>query len=93
MGGAAVARKLVANRRDVLLVEAGGTSGRWHGICAPLDEIDFKQRSWIDGSGWPITRADLMPYYQEAASALNIPGSAYSTRNSYSRRCGNTSRI
>lgn len=108
MGGASVARKLAANRRDVLLVEAGGingkdsdplinaeeeglpfgltvsrsialggTSGRWHGICAPLDEIDFERRSWIGGSGWPITRTDLMPYYQEAAAALNVPGNAY----------------
>lgn len=108
MGGATVARKLAASRRDVLLVEAGGidgkndnaainakeegrpfgltvsrsialggTSCRWHGICAPLDEVDFEQRSWIAGSGWPMTRADLMPHYLEAAAALNIPGNAY----------------
>ncbi|MBL8329098.1 MAG: GMC family oxidoreductase [Rubrivivax sp.] len=32
----------------------------------PLDPIDFEQRDWLPHSGWPITRADLDPYYARA---------------------------
>jgi choline dehydrogenase-like flavoprotein len=53
--------------------EVGGTSNQWHGVCGPLDEIDFEKREWIAGSGWPITRAQLEPYYLEAARMLGIP--------------------
>ncbi|MQA28872.1 MAG: hypothetical protein GEU82_03395 [Luteitalea sp.] len=35
-------------------IELGGTSNQWHGICAPLDEVDFEARPWVKGSGWPI---------------------------------------
>jgi choline dehydrogenase-like flavoprotein len=48
-------------------IELGGTSNAWHGICAPLDEIDFEPRPWLGESGWPIRRADLEPFYVEAA--------------------------
>jgi hypothetical protein len=54
-------------------IELGGTSNQWHGICAPLDEIDFQARPWIEGSGWPITRSDLAPYYSEASRFLGLP--------------------
>ena len=33
----------------------GGTTNHWTGWCAPLDEIDFKQRDWVPYSGWPFT--------------------------------------
>jgi choline dehydrogenase-like flavoprotein len=54
-------------------IELGGTSNQWHGICAPMDEMDFAARPWIRGSGWPITRADLQPYYDEAAGLHEVP--------------------
>ncbi|MEJ0038457.1 MAG: GMC family oxidoreductase [Gammaproteobacteria bacterium] len=54
-------------------IELGGTSNQWHGICAPLDEMDFAERPWIAGSGWPITRATLQPHYLEAAALLGLP--------------------
>jgi choline dehydrogenase-like flavoprotein len=50
----------------------GGTSNHWGGWCRPLDPIDFEQRDWIPGSGWPITRADLDPYYASAAQLLEL---------------------
>jgi choline dehydrogenase-like flavoprotein len=53
-------------------IELGGTSNQWHGICAPLDEIDFERRSWIPQSGWPIRRADLDEAYDEAALMLEL---------------------
>lgn len=48
-------------------IELGGTSNAWHGICTPLEEIDFEPRPWIQDSGWPIRRTDLDPFYAEAA--------------------------
>ena len=48
-------------------IELGGTSNAWHGICTPLEEIDFEQRPWISDTGWPIRRSDLDPFYVEAA--------------------------
>ncbi|MCE2658390.1 MAG: GMC family oxidoreductase [Rubrivivax sp.] len=32
----------------------------------PLDPIDFERRDWLPHSGWPITKADLDPYYERA---------------------------
>lgn len=46
----------------------GGTSTHWGGQSRPLDPIDFEKRPGFPG--WPITRADLDPYYAKA-SALN----------------------
>jgi choline dehydrogenase-like flavoprotein len=44
----------------------GGTTNHWGGMCRPLDEEDFQVRDGIPLSGWPIRRADLLPYYREA---------------------------
>ncbi len=44
----------------------GGTTTRWGGQILELDEIDFRQRPWIPGSGWPLGKAELRPFYQRA---------------------------
>lgn len=44
----------------------GGATNHWGGRCAPLDDIDFRRRDWIEHSGWPIDRAELEPYYRRA---------------------------
>ncbi|MES2186490.1 MAG: GMC family oxidoreductase [Pseudomonadota bacterium] len=44
----------------------GGTTTIWGGRCMPFDAIDFERRDWIADSGWPITLADVSPYYPEA---------------------------
>lgn len=50
----------------------GGATNTWNGLCAPLDEVDFDQ----DRPGaWPISRAELLPYYAEA-SAYGFPAPA-----------------
>jgi choline dehydrogenase-like flavoprotein/nucleoside-diphosphate-sugar epimerase len=48
--------------------QVGGTSGLWHGGLAQLDAIDFRRRSWIPHSGWPISAEDLEPFYGDAAA-------------------------
>lgn len=50
----------------------GGTVSIWGGRCALLDEIDFMKRAWVPHSGWPITRADVMPFYRRAQDIFEI---------------------
>jgi len=50
----------------------GGTTAQWGGRCLPLDAVDFETRSWVPGSGWPVSRSDLMPWYRGAADLLRL---------------------
>lgn len=50
----------------------GGTTNHWAGLCAPFDPIDFEARDWVPHSGWPITRADLDPFYARAQTLLDL---------------------
>ena len=50
----------------------GGTTGHWAGFCSTFDAMDFEQRDWVPHSGWPITRADLDPYYPRAHEVLEL---------------------
>ena len=50
----------------------GGSTMSWGGISAPLDTIDFEKRSWVPHSGWPISREDLDPYYEEAKAVSHV---------------------
>ena len=50
----------------------GGSTNHWGGVCRPLEPIDFEARDWIPGSGWPIARADLDPYYLRAAATVGL---------------------
>ena len=54
------------------VMEIGGGTNAWHGICAPLIFIDFEHRDWIPRSGWPISRNDLERYYSEARTWLEV---------------------
>lgn len=55
----------------------GGTTGHWGGWCRPLDEVDFKAKPHIPFSGWPLARAELGPWYEEAHKWLEIPTTEY----------------
>jgi choline dehydrogenase-like flavoprotein len=46
----------------------GGSSTIWGGRCVPLIRSDFKPRSHVANSGWPIQYDDLVPYYSRALS-------------------------
>ena len=50
----------------------GGSTHVWAGWCRPLDAIDFERRPEIPASGWPISRADLDPFYAQAHAALKL---------------------
>jgi choline dehydrogenase-like flavoprotein len=50
----------------------GGSCNLWGGGCIPLAAGDFEARDWVPHSGWPLTYADLEPYYSGARSFCGI---------------------
>jgi len=50
----------------------GGSSNCWGGWCRPLDTWDFEKRPWVAHSGWPISAADLAPYYPRTHKYLEL---------------------
>lgn len=58
----------------------GGTTNHWGGWCTPLHDVDFRVRSWVPLSGWPISRSDLDPYYARGQSLLQLGPYIYDER-------------
>jgi choline dehydrogenase-like flavoprotein len=58
----------------------GGSTNHWAGRSTPLDELDFQHRPWVPHSGWPLTRADLDPYYKKAQPICNLGPYVYDER-------------
>ncbi|GAB2178865.1 GMC oxidoreductase [Dongia sp. agr-C8] len=50
----------------------GGTTNHWGGWCRPLLPLDFEGRDTLGIPAWPITRADLEPYYRRAQSICQL---------------------
>jgi choline dehydrogenase-like flavoprotein len=50
----------------------GGTSAHWGGQSRPEDPIDLAPRPGFPG--WPISRAELDPYYAQASMLCNLHG-------------------
>jgi len=68
----------------------GGTSHCWGAPnthkeagfrCLPLDKIDFEQRDWLPYSGWPLSKADLDPFYERAHRVCQIGPYAYNAED------------
>ncbi len=66
----------ISERQEVALHSRmhgfGGTTARWAGRWQWLDPIDFEQRAWVPNSGWPITRDELIPYYEQADAFVGL---------------------
>jgi choline dehydrogenase-like flavoprotein len=56
----------------------GGSTTRWGRQCRPLDPIDFESRPGIEASGWPLTFAELQPYYRRAQRICSLGPFDYS---------------
>ena len=50
----------------------GGTTTRWGGQISELDAEDFSQREWVCGSGWPMPKSALRPYYERALHSEGV---------------------
>jgi len=55
----------------------GGNTNCWGGWCRPFDEIDFRDRAWVQYSGWPFPCSELLPYYRPAHEICQIPSDSY----------------
>jgi len=59
----------------------GGTGNVWGGYTRQLDDVDFEQRGLPFQHQWPITKKDLLPYYdwhalEHKQTQLAIPHTA-----------------
>lgn len=61
----------------------GGTTNHWGGHCAPFDSIDFQKREWLQNCEWPITRAELEPYYKKAQEIIELGPYQYDAEHWY----------
>ena len=55
----------------------GGTSNHWSGRCAIFDKVDFEQRNYLGLPGWPISRSDVLEFFDDACSILDISKDAF----------------
>jgi len=55
----------------------GGTTLAWGGQLLPLRASELAQRAWVPHSGWPLTLAELEPYYRRVEAMLGIDGPPY----------------
>ena len=44
----------------------GGTTTLWGGQILELDAVNFEQRPWVAGSGWPFPKSALTGFYRRA---------------------------
>ena len=51
----------------------GGATRVWWGGSAVLTDTDFEPRPWLGVPGWPISRAELTPYYAEGCASSGFP--------------------
>ena len=68
----------------------GGSTNHWGGWCRPLAPIDFEARDWIPHSGWPITRADLDPWYKKAQPIIETGPFKYESADFWGAQFGET---
>lgn len=66
---------------DTRLRFFGGTSNHWAGYCRPMDEVDFSARDYMPGTGWPIERGELDPFYERAQPICELGRYDYEPEN------------
>ena len=55
----------------------GGTTTRWGGQIYELNREDFECREWIPDSGWPLSHAELEPFYRRALDFEGLGGALH----------------
>jgi choline dehydrogenase-like flavoprotein len=69
----------------------GGNTNVWGNICKELDDADFIERCWVPGSGWPIDKKILMPFYPYAWERCGFGGTRQSEPRNINRNIETTS--
>lgn len=49
----------------------GGTANLWGGSLTYLDALDFEDRPWVPGGGWPVKKEELREAYFKASTYLH----------------------
>ena len=55
----------------------GGTTNHWGGWVRPLDPIDFVDKPTLELPAWPISHADLQPWYERADRWCEVASQGY----------------
>jgi choline dehydrogenase-like flavoprotein len=50
----------------------GGATNHWGGLCLPLDRIDFERAPLSGLTGWPVSQAEMQPFYRRAHDYTQI---------------------
>lgn len=50
----------------------GGSLSVWGGRCAPFTAQELAPRPWLGVTGWPLTEADLVPWWRAAHVLLEL---------------------
>ncbi len=50
----------------------GGTTNLWGGQLVEFQAADFDGRAWLPGSKWPVSHAEIKPFYAKAYAHLGI---------------------
>jgi choline dehydrogenase-like flavoprotein len=50
----------------------GGTTNLWGGQLVPMEPAVFQTRPWLNAGVWPISEAELAPYYKHAFHLLGM---------------------
>ncbi|MAD16656.1 MAG: choline dehydrogenase [Alteromonadaceae bacterium] len=58
----------------------GGSSNHWENSTSEFKPSDFKVKSWIEHSGWPIEYKDVQPFYKRAAQYCGTGTDGYETK-------------
>jgi choline dehydrogenase-like flavoprotein len=56
----------------------GGSANCWGGFCRIFDAHDFDVRPRIPASGWPVTYAEMLPYFERAHALCHLGPVDYS---------------
>lgn len=64
----------------------GGSTSTWGGRCIPFDPIDFERRDYLGLEGWPISYADLLPYYERANQLCEAGPFQYNEARAFEQR-------
>jgi choline dehydrogenase-like flavoprotein len=63
---------------EIAVVRAlGGTSWTWGGRCVAYDDVDWMPRGFVFAPRWPVTQAEIEPYYTRAAEYLLCGSDAF----------------
>lgn len=60
-----------APMQDAVRRALGGTSWLWGGRCIPFDPIDFEPRDHVPDVAWPLSYAEIAPWYRVACEYAN----------------------